>query len=368
MTETNNEHMDPIVAQWVDQVRAAQADKTPLRLIGSDSKHFYGHPTEGETMVLTEHQGVIDYEPSELVITVKGGTPVAEIEELLASKNQFLPFEPPLFGADATIAGCVASGLAGPRRPQAGGVRDFVLGVQLIDGQGRHMTFGGQVMKNVAGYDVSRLLSGSLGTLGILTELSIKVLPKPVKELTLQLDRSQKEALHKINTWSGQPIPISASLWHDDQLFVRLSGAPNALEVAQETIQGTPLDEDQAQTLWQEVREQKYAWFQAKEEQANKPLWRLSVPSTTEPILDDHPQLIEWGGALRWCFSDLPAETLRAQVEAVGGTATVFRQNGADLAVFHPLDPVILGIQQRLKEKFDPAGIFNPGRIYPGEL
>lgn len=367
MTEMNNEHMDPVVERWVDQVRAAQADKQPLRLVGSGSKDFYGHLTQGEKMELAEHQGVIDYEPSELVITVKGGTPVAEIEELLASKNQFLPFEPPLFGPDATIAGSIASGLAGPRRAQAGGVRDFVLGIRLIDGQGRHMTFGGQVMKNVAGYDVSRLLAGSLGTLGILTELSIKVLPKPVKELTLQLNESQKEALHKLNTWGGQPIPISATLWHDDQLFVRLSGAPSALEVAQEIIQGTPLDEAQAQTLWHEVREQQHSWFQDESNQ-NKPLWRLSVPSTTEPILEDHPQLIEWGGALRWCFSDLPAETIRAQVEAVGGTATVFRQNGADLAVFHPLDPVILRIQQRLKEKFDPAGIFNPGRIYPGEL
>src|SRR5699024_4675135 len=208
---------------------------------------------------------------------------------------------------------------------------------------------------------VSRLLAGSLGTLGILTELSIKVLPKPVKELTLQLDRSQKEALHKMNTWSGQPIPISASLWHDEQLFIRSSGAPNALEVAQETIQGTPLDEAQAQALWQEVREQKYAWFQAGGAQANKPLWRLSVPSTTEPILDDHPQLIEWGGALRWCFSDLPAETLRAQVEESGGTATAYCQSGTDVAAMNTFEPVILGIQQRLKEKFDPAGIFNPG-------
>ncbi len=368
MTVMNNEHMDPIVQKWVDQVRAAHADNTPLRLVGSGSKHFYGHPTEGQEMVLTEHQGVIDYEPSELVITVKGGTTIAELQELLASKGQFLPFEPPMFGPDATIAGCVASGLAGPRRAQAGGVRDFVLGVQLIDGRGRHMTFGGQVMKNVAGYDVSRLLAGSLGTLGIMTELSIKVLPKPVKELTVQLDLPQKEALHKLNTWCGQPIPISASLWHDDQLFIRLSGAPSALEVAQETIQGTPLDEDQAQALWHAVREQEHDWFQNEGAASDQPLWRLSVPSTAAPMLEDHPQLIEWGGALRWCFSDLPAETLRAQVEAAGGTATVFRQNGTDLAVFHPLDPVILGIQQRLKEKFDPAGIFNPGKIYPGEL
>lgn len=367
MTEMNNEPMDPIVQRWVDQVRAAQADRRPLRLLGSGSKDFYGHPTQGEPMVLTEYQGVIEYEPSELVITVKGGTTVSEIKELLARNRQFLPFEPPLFGPEATIAGCVASGLAGPRRAQAGGVRDFILGIRLIDGQGRVMTFGGQVMKNVAGYDVSRLLAGSLGTLGILAELSIKVLPKPVKELTLQLSASQHEALHHLNTWGGQPIPISASLWHDDQLFVRLSGAPSALAVAQDIIQGTVLDKEQADALWRAVREQQYHWFR-REEVLKQPLWRLSVPSTTEPILPELPQLIEWDGALRWCFSDWPAEVIREQVAAVGGTATVFRQHGTDLAVFHPLDPVVLGIQKRLKEKFDPAGIFNPGRIYPGEL
>src|SRR5690625_5105851 len=372
MTVMNNEHMDPIVQKWVDQVRAAQADNTPLRLVGSGSKHFYGHPTEGQEMVLTEHQGVIDYEPSELVITVKGGTTIAELQELLASKGQFLPFEPPMFGPDATIAGCVAAGLAGPRRAQAGGVRDFMLGVKIIDGQGRLLTFGGQVMKNVAGYDVSRLMAGSLGTLGIITELSIKVLPLPIQEQTLVLAMDQPTALQKLNEWAGQPLPISASLWVGGQLHLRLSGAPSALAVAHELIGGEQLPDEQATALWTAVRHQQHSWFmQAQGVVAEDPeavLWRLSLPSVAPMCLPDEPQLIEWGGALRWCVSSLPAADIRAAVAALGGTATAFRGQQVPAAVFHPLEPAVLTLQKRLKQKFDPAGIFNPGKIYPGEL
>lgn len=379
MSATNNETLDPIVQQWAEQVRTAHDEKKPLQLQGSGSKSFYGHPTEGEPISLTAYQGVIDYEPSELVVTVKGGTSLAELEALLDSKKQFLPFEPPHFGPDATVAGCIASGLAGPRRAQVGGVRDFVLGVKVIDGQGRALTFGGQVMKNVAGYDVSRLLTGSMGTLAIMTELSIKVLPKPVKEITLKLELDQAQALQKLNHWGGQPIPISASAWFDEQLYLRLSGAPSALSTAQEIIQGSLLEAEPAQQLWQQIREQTHTWFKQSADKGSTDgadasaasqggLWRLSVPSTAAPILPDLPQLIEWGGALRWCYSDLPAAEIRSQVEAVGGTATLFRSARNELGVFHALDPVVLGIQQRLKQKFDPAGIFNPGRIYPGEL
>lgn len=364
--------IDPILNEWIEQVQDAYEQRTPLSLQGAGSKTFYGHKTAGDPMVLTAYQGVVDYEPSELVITVKAGTTVAEIEALLAEQQQFLAFEPPIYAPDSTIAGCVAAGLAGPRRAQAGGVRDFILGVKIIDGQGRLMTFGGQVMKNVAGYDVSRLMAGSLGTLGILAELSIKVLPLPPQEKTLVLTLDARQALEKLNRWGAQPLPISGSLWCAGQLYLRLSGAPSALSVAQQVIGGEPLAPSQANELWQGLRHQEHAWFQsAVEKVAADPsyvLWRLSLPSTAPYGLEEEAQLIEWGGALRWCLSALPAEHIRAAAAELGGTATAFRSQQAELAVFHSLAPAVLSIQQRLKQKFDPAGIFNPGKIYPGEL
>jgi len=376
MSATNSENLDPIVQRWVEQIRQAKESNKPLVIQGSGSKAFYGHTTAGEVLSLTDYQGIIDYEPSELVVTVKCGTPLAELENVLSKEHQFLPFEPPHFGPNATVGGCIAAGLAGPRRAQVGGVRDFVLGVKLIDGHGQWMTFGGQVMKNVAGYDVSRLVTGSLGTLGILSEVSIKVLPKLPKELTLKQPMAQKDALQKLNEWAAQPIPMSASLWHDGQLYVRLSGASSALDIAQEIITGTVVEHDEAVHLWQQVREQEHSWFTAAmKKMADHPhhqLWRLSVPSTSGPILDQCDQLIEWGGALRWCVTDLSPDVIRAEAEKVGGTASIFRSQGNDLVEglfkFHPLSPVVLQLQKKLKEKFDPAGILNPGKIYPGEL
>ncbi|HLS21706.1 MAG TPA: glycolate oxidase subunit GlcE [Paenalcaligenes sp.] len=363
---------DALLDEWSAKVTEAQAQRTPLILQGAGSKEFYGHPPAGQVLDVSGYRGVVDYEPSELVITARGGTPVAEIEALLAEQGQFLAFEPPLYSPQSTLAGCVAAGLAGPRRAQAGGVRDFMLGVKIIDGQGRLLTFGGQVMKNVAGYDVSRLMAGSLGTLGIITELSIKVLPLPIQEQTLVLAMDQPTALQKLNEWAGQPLPISASLWVGGQLHLRLSGAPSALAVAHELIGGEQLPDEQATALWTAVRHQQHSWFmQAQGVVAEDPeavLWRLSLPSVAPMCLPDEPQLIEWGGALRWCVSSLPAADIRAAVAALGGTATAFRGQQVPAAVFHPLEPAVLTLQKRLKQKFDPAGIFNPGKIYPGEL
>lgn len=355
----------PLLQEWRDRIRLAAQEKSPLLLQGSGSKSFYGESIEGELMDLRAHQGIVSYDPSELVVTVCGGTPLIELEKTLAENNQFLPFEPPHFGENATVAGCVAAGLAGPRRASAGGVQDFVLGAHLLDGTGEHLRFGGQVMKNVAGYDVSRLLCGALGSLGIITQLSLKVLPKPEQELTVKLEINQIEALQLINNLSAQPLPISASTWVAGQLYIRLSGAPSPIDVAVQAIGGESLAPAEAESFWQNIKEQTHPFFHS---QANKTLWRLSVPSTSDPVLTDHDQLIEWGGALRWTHSDKDAHEIRTEVAKIGGSATAFRQSSSFVSYFHPLAPINLKIQQRLKEKFDPAGIFNPGRIYPKEL
>lgn len=356
---------NPLITEWSERIKHANQKKIPLRLIGSDSKAFYGHPCEGEVFELNANTGIISYDPSELVITLNGGTSLLELEQVLTEKNQFLPFEPPHFGPQATIAGCIASGLAGPRRASAGGTQDFVLGAHLLDGHGELLRFGGQVMKNVAGYDVSRLLAGSLGSLGVITQLSLKVLPIPDKEITVCLDLDQAKTLQTINRLNSLPLPISASTWYNHRLYIRLSGASDPIESAIKTIGGQLMEATESQLLWSSIREQTHAFFTPKE---NKTLWRLSVPSVAQPLLEDHEQLIEWGGSLRWLHSDLNENDLRAQVEQVGGTATAFRSHQNINSVFHPLDPVLLTIQKRLKSKFDPAGIFNPGRLYKGEL
>lgn len=355
----------PLLKEWSEKIQLATQQKTPLRLQGSGSKSFYGEATEGELFDLRAHTGIVSYTPSELVITVKGGTPLAEIEAALAEKNQFLPFEPPHFGPHATAAGCIASGLSGPRRATAGGAKDFVLGAHLLDGAGQHLRFGGQVMKNVAGYDVSRLLCGSLGSLGVITQLSLKVLPLPEHELTVKLAIDQSQAIQRINLLCAEPLPISASTWFDGHLYVRLSGASSPIEVAVQAIGGETLSAEAAHAFWHSMQEQTHDFFAEKPQHT---LWRLSLPSTTAPVLNEHEQLIEWGGALRWLHSQEDAEVIRAAIADVGGNATAFRYRPESVGYFHPLAAINLKIQQRLKEKFDPAGIFNPGRFYAKEL
>lgn len=355
----------PLLNEWSERIKLAAQQKTPLRLQGGGSKAFYGEATEGELMDLRANTGIISYAPSELVVTVKGGTSLAELEQTLAEQKQFLPFEPPHFSSTATVAGCIASGLAGPRRATAGATQDFVLGTHLIDGTGQYLRFGGQVMKNVAGYDVSRLLCGSLGTLGVITQLSLKVLPLPEQELTVKLTIDQAQAITRINALHAEPLPISASSWLDDHLYVRLSGAPSPIEVAVKAIGGQSLTTDEAQQFWAQIKEQTHPFFT---EQANQTLWRLSVPSTSAPLLTEHPQLIEWGGALRWLHSQQEAQSIREQAALVGGTATAFRYSTNKAPYFHPLAAINLKIQKNLKDKFDPAGIFNPGRLYAKEL
>ncbi|MEC5217427.1 glycolate oxidase FAD binding subunit [Actimicrobium sp. GrIS 1.19] len=345
--------------QLRQQVLDASANGTPLQLRGGGTKEWYGQAPHGKIVDTRVYCGIVDYDPTELVVTARCGTPLAEIDAALAEKNQMLAFEPPYFGDGATIGGVVASGLSGPRRAAAGAVRDFMLGAVLLDGHGEVLHFGGQVMKNVAGYDVSRLLAGSLGTLGLLLEVSIKVLPKPFAETTRRLVLDQAAAIAQLNRWGGQPLPISASAWCDGQLTIRLSGARAAVAAAEQKIGGAALPD--ADDFWRSMREQSADFFSRE----GLALWRLSVPSTTAPLALPGQQLIEWGGAQRWLQTRASALEVRAAAAAVGGHATLYVGDDKAVGVFHPLQPAVAAIHQRLKKSFDPAGIFNPGRLYP---
>lgn len=358
-----------------DAIRQATASGTPLRFRGGGSKDFYGQELAGTVVDTRAHAGIIDYDPAELVITARCGTPLAEIEAALAERRQMLAFEPPHFaGADgaaqATLGGAVAAGLSGPRRQSVGALRDFVLGVHMMDGRGDALQFGGQVMKNVAGYDVSRLMAGSLGTLGLILDVSLKVLPVPFDDATLRFELPQAEALTRLNQWGGQPLPIAASVWHDGTLHVRLSGAAAALRAARQRLGGDAVDEADARRLWQDLREQTHRFFAPVREGA--PLWRIAVPSTAAPLAlpagAGDTQLIEWGGGQRWWVprEPVPAETVRAIALAAGGHATLFRNGDKSEGVFTPLSRPLAAIHARLKAAFDPAGIFNPRRMYAG--
>ncbi|MGH8750232.1 MAG: glycolate oxidase subunit GlcE [Burkholderiales bacterium] len=351
--------MDNLIEQFSETIQRAVENKTPLRIRGGAGKDFYGGRLQGEILDTRAYRGIVDYEPTELMLTARAGTPLAEIESALREKNQMLAFEPPHFGTHATLGGCIASGLSGPRRAAAGAVRDFVLGVRVLDGQGRDLRFGGQVMKNVAGYDVTRLMTGALGTLGLMLEVSLKVLPLPKAEATLRFSFPENKTIEMLNQWACKPLPVSASAYGGGELSVRLSGAASAVAAACKKLGGARMDNMQANDFWTAIREQTDVFFQD-----DAPLWRLSIKSTTPPLKLSGVQLIEWGGSLRWLKSDAKAQSIRETAAAAGGHATLFRARDKSAGVFHPLPPAQLDIHKKLKQTFDPAGIFNPGRMY----
>ncbi|WP_416137863.1 glycolate oxidase subunit GlcE [Halomonas sp. HK25] len=346
-----------------DRIRRAEAKGTPLRFVGGDTKAFYGRPVQGEPLSTREHRGITEYDPVELIVSVRTGTPLRELEAALAANGQMLPCEPPHFGENATVGGMIATGLSGPRRPWAGSVRDFVLGTRLITRQGSEQRFGGQVMKNVAGYDLSRLMVGAQGTLGLLTEVSMKVLPLPGASRSLHLDMPLNDALGKFSEWGRQPLPITAAAWLDGALHLRLEGGPSSVAATAERLGGDELKAG----FWEALREQQLAFFSAEDPRA---LWRLSLPNHT-PVLElpDVAQtdvLYDWAGAQRWLRSDLDADALREVVTRAGGHATCYRgANGqsADMP-FTPLPSVLEKYHRNLKAELDPKGIFNPGRLY----
>ena len=366
--------MEFSLRQIVDRVRAAAAAQTPLRIRGGGTKDFHGLALRGELLDTRALTGIVSYEPSELVVTVRAGTPLAELEAALAEQGQCLPFEPPHFGPGATVGGMVAAGLSGPARASVGAVRDYMLGVELLNGRAELLTFGGQVMKNVAGYDVSRLMAGAWGTLGLLTEVSLKVLPVAPAEATLRFECSQADALRRLHTWGGQPLPLNASCGVEDagvgQLYVRLRGAVAAVDAACRSMGGTRLDNATVAPDWRACRDQTLPWFTARRARPGQALWRLSLPATA-PVLAlpaAAQPLVEWHGALRWVQAPASAgDALRAAAEAVGGSASVFVAASAypesASSQFDPKSAALEQIHARVKQAFDPAGIFNPGRL-----
>jgi glycolate oxidase FAD binding subunit len=346
--------MDPIVSELTERVRKAAAEKRPLRIRGGGSKDFYAYKLEGEPLDVAGYRGVVDYEPSELVLTARAGTPLAEIEDTLAKGGQMLACEPPYFGPQATLGGCVAAGMSGPRRASAGSVRDFVLGTRVLNGEGEDLRFGGQVMKNVAGFDVSRLMAGSFGTLGVILEVSLKVLPSPEKEVTLRLPMDEGKAIETMNRWAGQPLPVSATCYADGALSVRLSGSQLGVNAARARLGGdTVLD---GPAFWRAVREHTLDGLRGS-------LWRLSVKPTTPPLGLRGTQVIEWNGSLRWIATDAPAAQVFEAARKAGGHATFFR--GGNGAPIMRLDAAVLGLHQRLKAALDPGGIFGRHRLHP---
>ncbi|WBX99956.1 glycolate oxidase subunit GlcE [Ramlibacter tataouinensis] len=361
--------MEEALSHCMARIREAAAAGTPLRIRGGGSKDFYGQPGAGELLDTRGLAGIRSYEPSELVVTVGAGTALAQLEAVLAEQGQCLAFEPPHFGGGATVGGMVAAGLSGPARASTGAVRDFILGLAIVNGRGELLSFGGQVMKNVAGYDVSRLMAGALGTLGLIVEVSLKVLPRAPAEATLKFELPQAEALHRLNAWGGQPLPLNASCWVDDggvpTLYLRLRGAHAAVEAACRALGGERQDNAVVANDWLLCRDQRLPWF---EDRAGRDLWRLSLPQAA-PVLDlPEAPLVEWHGGQRWVAAD-PAEgeRLRRVVEAAGGHASLFRADAASAGAprFQPLLPPLDRVHRELKQAFDPAGILNPGRLYP---
>ena len=357
---------DDRTTELQDQVRAAVADGRPLALVGNGTKSFLGRTAVGEPLALGGHRGILSYQPTELVITARAGTPLGEIESALAEHGQMLSFEPPHFadparGPDATLGGTIACGLSGPARASAGAARDLVLGARILTGRAEVLRFGGEVMKNVAGYDLSRLMVGAMGTLGVLLDVSLKVLPIPPATLSLVQECDTETALARMLDWAALPLPVSATCFDGERLWVRLSGAGQGVREAAERIGGEPVADDLAADFWREqVREQRADFFAG-----DLPLWRLSVPAAAPALGLSGPQWIEWGGALRWLRSEESPGHIRAAVAAVGGQATLFRGGDRGGEIMHPLPAALLQLQRRLKAAFDPRGILNPGRLYP---
>lgn len=341
-------------AALLEQVNRALENATPLRIQGANSKAFLGRIVGGEILDTRAHRGIVSYDPTELVITARCGTPLTELLTVLDASQQMLACEPPAFADDATVGGMIATGLSGPRRPWSGSVRDFVLGTRIITGHGKHLRFGGEVMKNVAGYDLSRLMTGSYGSLGVITEVSLKVLPKPRACLSICLEMTREQALLRLAEWGQQPLPISAACHDGRQLRLRLEGGEGSVAAAHDRLGGELIDS----SFWADLNEQRLSFFDE-----DQPLWRLSVPLNTPPLNLPGEQWLDWGGAQRWLKSTAEAAIIRKVVGDVGGHATCYSHGLID-EPFHPLTPALLHYHRQLKRQLDPRGIFNPGRQY----
>ena len=359
---------NPGLTALVERLRDANASRRPLRLRGGGSKDFYGETPSGDVLDTRSLAGAAEHEPTELVVTAPAGLRVDALEAQLAEHGQCLPFEPPHFAAGSTVGGMVAAGLSGPSRARAGSLRDHLLGVSMLSGTGELLHFGGRVIKNVAGYDVSRVVAGSLGILGVIVEVSLKVLPKAEAEATLRFDMKPAEALASLHAWGARPLPLDASAWWNGNLIVRLRGSPAAVREGELQLGGEAIPAAAASPFWNALRDQTDPFFIAAGEaieHQDAALWRLSLPPTAPLLGLAGDELIEWHGAQRWLATALPAAHVRDAAAAVGGHATIFRGRDKSAGVFAPLSVPLRLIHERLKRAFDPNGILNPGRLYP---
>ena len=349
--------MTDIRERIISRIKDANVKGQALKIHAGNTKEFYGRYVQGISLSLLGHTGIVEYEPSELYITARSGTSLKEIEQVIEKENQILPCEPPHFGAAATVGGMVAAGLSGPRRVSSGAIRDCILGVEIINGSGEYLQFGGKVMKNVAGYDASRLMCGALGTLGILTSVTLRLLPKPLYEQTLAFQLSPSEAIQKMNAWARTPMPITATFHDGMDLYIRLAGSRSTIEKCTGILKGDLIG--QSDTFWANIKEQAIDFFITDE-----PIWRIQVPPNTSPLEISGSSVMEWNGALRWYASEIEASEIRRITELAGGHACLFRRRSKTEDIFHPLSPPLLEIHRRLKRVFDPNSILNPGKIY----
>ncbi|MEQ9022132.1 MAG: glycolate oxidase subunit GlcE [Pseudomonadales bacterium] len=348
--------MNDLSQQLVERVKAAFAQGEQLRIAGNGTKEFMGREQKGHAFDIAGHTGVVSYNPAELVMVARSGTTIAEINHTLAESGQILPCESPLNG-NATLGGVMACNQSGPARPWRGGIRDCVLGLHMINGKGEYLRFGGQVIKNVAGYDITRLQAGAMGSLGVLTEISFKVIPKPDVQETLVLPLSVEQALDRMNALLAQSLPLSGACWHADKMYLRFSGAGQAVQAATQSHEGDTLSDDTE--FWSQLNEKALEFFTQ-----NKPLWRFSIRPTAQHFLPEGDWLIDWAGAQRWLCGDYPIEELREYARASGGQVELFSGGDRHGEVMHQPDPVTKDLLIRMKNAFDPKGIFNPGRLY----
>jgi glycolate oxidase FAD binding subunit len=375
------DHFGPVLAPvaqgLVDQVRDARARRACLRIRGGGSKDAVGNIARGEVLDTRFLSGITAYEPSELVISALAGTPLRDIEDLLASRGQALAFEPPRLGgtlAQATLGGVVASGLSGPARASRGAVRDHVLGVRMVNGRAQVLRFGGSVMKNVAGFDLSRLMTGSMGTLGLLLEVTLKVLPQAVASATLRFEMTQEQALAQVNLWAGQPLPLDASAWWDGLLVLRLRGAQAAVNSAIQRLVpergGELIAPEMAEPFWLGLRDQQDEFFTRARAAVGSgaglaggpTLWRISVPATAKPLALSGETLVEWFGAQRWLCTTAPAAAVHEAAEQAGGHALAWVAHTPQGVV---LPEVLLRLHRQVQQAFDPDGVFDTGRLWP---
>ena len=375
---------NPIIETFREQIQNAVSNKTQLSIEGGGTKSWYGNPNSHTKLDTRPYSGILEYQPEELVITACAGTPLKEIEAALKAKNQMLAFEPPHFGEKATFGGAIAAGLAGPNRISVGNLRDFVLGARILDGKGQDLSFGGQVMKNVAGYDISRLLPGSMGTLSLLLEASVKVLPRPAATATLRCHISQEKALRTLNEWAGQPLPMSASCWignpaGEGQLTIRLAGAAAAIKAAiplmSSLVDASEVDTQSAEAFWNDLREHQLPLFENLA--ADQTLYRLALPAACGPLTipgAGHEIILEWHGQQRWIKAlgdEATFNSIKQLATSHGGHATRFRQGASINPQFQRFtmlseqahSKALELVQERLRSAFDPTGVFATKRL-----